>query len=242
MVVYGKNKVVKTYGLLDGGATRSILKSQIAKDLGLEIYSKETRVVTLDSNSKGRRDFADFRLGNLKGDYFRNVKEAIVDRTILTLDNDIPPTNKELEGLDYAEGVEFEELDSKEIGIILSAEFANSWMGGEYREGSPGLPILFLTKWGWSMYKNGNKNETIASYGIEVDDLELKEDIERAFSRDFEDIVVNKRNLSREDNHALEQFEKSIRQRDNGHWECGLPWKGTREEAAARPANIFMPQ
>ena len=37
MVVYGENKVIKTYGLLDGGATRSVLKSQIARDLGLKI-------------------------------------------------------------------------------------------------------------------------------------------------------------------------------------------------------------
>jgi len=95
MIVYGKNKVIKCYGLLDGGATRSVLKSKIATELGLDVYSRNTKVITLDSNSTGKREFADFELGNLEGNYKTKVKGAIVDREILTLENDTPPRNED---------------------------------------------------------------------------------------------------------------------------------------------------
>ena len=42
-----------------------------------------TRVVTLDSSKEGARDFADFRLSNVKENFELKVKGTIVDRTVI---------------------------------------------------------------------------------------------------------------------------------------------------------------
>ena len=108
-------------------------------------------------------------------------------------------------------------------------------MGGECRKGGKKQPTIFHTDWGWSMYGHNRSDgdEVISSFQIEVDDSELKEEINRVFSRDFEDIILNKKNLSREDYHALEQFEMTIEFKDSDkHWTVGLPWKGSRRDAA----------
>ena len=42
-----------------------------------------TRVVTLDSSKEGARDFADFRLSNVKGNFKLEVRGTIVDRTVI---------------------------------------------------------------------------------------------------------------------------------------------------------------
>ena len=67
-------------------------------------------------------------ISDLKGVHSFPVAEALIG-DILTLENDVPPSKKDIEGFSHLEGVEFVELPSKEIDILLSAEFAWSWMG-----------------------------------------------------------------------------------------------------------------
>ena len=133
VVVLAKNgKSIETYALLDPGATRSVINEKIVNDLNLPIEIKNMRVVTVDSIKEGSRNLTSFKLGNLKGDYSFDVPNALVG-SILTLENDVPPSKKDIEGFSHLEGIEFDELPNKEIGILLSAEFAWSWMGGECR-------------------------------------------------------------------------------------------------------------
>ena len=118
--------------MLDQGATRSVINEKIVKDLNLPVESKNMCVITIDSVKDGSRNVTNFKLTNLGGAYTINVSNALI-RDILTLENDVPPTKKDIEGFSHLEGVEFDELPNKEIGILLSAEFAWSWMGGEVR-------------------------------------------------------------------------------------------------------------
>merc|ERR1712055_522647 len=63
--------------------------------------------------------------------------------------SEVPPTAADIEGFSHLEGVTFNELPDKNIGVLLSVKYAWSWMGGEVRRGSPRELVAFLTCYGW---------------------------------------------------------------------------------------------
>ena len=57
--------------------------------------------------------------------------------------------------------------------------------------------------------------------------------INRLFNYDFPTIDINKKHLSLDDEHALQQLRDTVTfDADKGHYVCGLPWKASREQAA----------
>ena len=182
--------------MLDPGATRCVVNKKIVNDLNLPIENKFMRVVTVDSNKNGLREVTSFTISNLGGEISFPVSKALVG-DILTLENDVPPTKKDIEGFSHLEGIEFDELQNKEIGILLSSEFAWSWMGGECRRGSPREPVAYLTCYGWTTIgcNRSSTSDAISHFRIDADDLDIRDDINKVFGRDFEDISYLRRYL-----------------------------------------------
>ena len=177
--------------MLDPGATRSVINRKIVDDLNLHVKNKPMRVITIDSIKDGDRDVANFMISDLKGIHSFPVAEALIG-DILTLENDIPPTKRDIEGFSHLDGVEFDELPNKEIGMLLSVEFAWSWMGGECRRGSPREPVAYYTCYGWTMMGcNGSSTSDVISHlRIDADNLEFSKDV-KVFEGNKEDTSAN---------------------------------------------------
>ena len=146
-------------------------------------------------------------ISDLKGVYSFPVTEALIG-DILTLENDIPPTKRDIEGFSHLDGVEFDELPNKEIGMLLSVEFAWSWMGGECRRGSPREPVAYYTCYGWTMMGcNGSSTSDVISHlRIDTDDLNVREDVNKVAGHSFKDLAVNRKCPSVRDCHAMKQL------------------------------------
>ena len=196
--------------MLDPGATRSVVNRKIVNDLNLPIENKSMRVSTIDSVNEGFRDVSSFTISNLGGEYSFPVAKALVG-DILTLENDVPPTKKDIEGYSHLEGIEFDELPNKEIGILLSAEFGWSWMGGDVRRGSPREPVAYHTCYGWTTMgcNDSSTSDVVSHFRIDADDLDIRDDINKVFGRDFEDIAINKKCPSVRDLHAMKQLQET---------------------------------
>ena len=173
--------------MLDPGATRSVINRKIVDDLNLHVKNKPMRVITVDSIKDGNRDVASFMISDLGGVHSFPVAEALIG-DILTLENDVPPSKKDIEGFSHLEGVEFVELPSKEIDILLSAEFAWSWMGGEVRRASPREPVAYYTCYGWTTVgcNRSSTSDVVSHYRIDGDDLEVSKDV-KVFDGNKED-------------------------------------------------------
>ena len=192
VVIHGKDgNSIKTYCMLDQGATRSVINEKIVSDLNLPVESKNMRVITIDSIKDGLRNVTNFKLTDLGGAYTFNVSNALIG-DILTLESDVPPTKKDIEGFRHLEGVEFDELPNKEIGMLLSAEFAWSWMGGECRRGAQEELIAFNSLWGWSTIgcNRSSTSNVVSHYRLDGDDLEVGKDV-KVFDGNEEDVSVN---------------------------------------------------
>ena len=221
--------------MLDGGATRDVIHENIVRKLDLPLKNKNMRVTTIDSVNSGLRNLTDFGIGSLDGNYSFNVSNALV-ANILTAEGDRPPTQRDIEGFSHLDGVVLpDELPNKEIGLILSSDYAWGWMGGDCRRGAPDEPVAFETIYGWSTigHNRSSSSDAISHFRIDADDLGIREDLNKVFGRDFEDIAINKKCASVRDNHAMQQLRDSAKfDKEITHWRVGLPWNGSREDAA----------
>ena len=100
--------------MLDTGATRTIILEDIVEMLSLKVRKLNTRIISFETVAEGSRKLTDLCVENLGGEWNFKVRNAIVGK-ILTTEEDAPPKNAEIQGLEYLEGVSFSELPSEEI-------------------------------------------------------------------------------------------------------------------------------
>jgi hypothetical protein len=184
-----------------------------------------------------------FEIVSLDEEVCIKVEDASVSK-ILTTANDKPPTNGEVEGLDYMEGiVSFQELDDELIGIILPVQYARTWLGGEIVQGDPDQTMALRTKFGWTLLgpvvSEEDGDNLMNCCVVEEGGLEdLRDDINHMFRWDFlprpgEETRPEVKHPSREDEYAMKQIQESIKFDEvTGHYSCGLPWVNGRAAAA----------
>ena len=236
VVIASEHKRIKTYAMLDGGSNCDVISKKLAKDLKLTLSSVDsTLLLSVEGGNYGSRDFTEFAVSNLDGDVILPISDALVSE-FLTTEEEKPPTNKEIEGIEYLEGVKFEELENKEIGLLISMRHAWTWLSGESRESTKDKPMAKRTKFGWALAggegKNSEKVNSCFKATISRDD-ELRENIEKLWKLEFPDISKSKKHASFEDEHAVSQMRETIVFDDGlGHYKVGLPWATSRTEAA----------
>ena len=238
VVVSSEGRQVKTYAMLDDGSTKVVISERLASKLALPRTPKLMHLHTVEGASHRMRDMADFTISNLHGDLSFPVSQALVTDFLAT-EEDMPPRNDEISGMEYLDGVSFQELDSDDVDIILSIDYGWTWLGGEVRRSTPDKPLCLLTKWGWTLAsaRNGAAGDKSSCFrtAVEIDNKELHELVERLFRQDFPDIPVNQKHDSLDDEHAMKQLKETIRFDETlGHYKVGLPWVTSREEAAKR--------
>ena len=69
---------------------------------------ESTLLLSVEGGNYGSRDFTEFAVSNLEGDVTLLMSDVLVSE-FLTTDEEKPPTNKEIEGVEYLEGVKFDE-------------------------------------------------------------------------------------------------------------------------------------
>ena len=97
-----------------------------------------------------------------------------------------PPTLEDIEDLDYMEGVvSFPELESDQIGVVLSARHAWTWTGGEVLQGRPDQPITVDTLFGWTLLGPGlddvEDDVAVNFCAVENESLPLQDEIHQLF-------------------------------------------------------------
>jgi hypothetical protein len=117
----------------------------------MDVEIKMKTVTVLDRKTTAERELVRFEIVSLDENVCIKVKDSLVSE-VLTTANDKPPTNKEVKGLDYMEGiVSFQELDDELIGVILPDQYARTWLGGEIIQGDPNQTMALKTEFGWTL-------------------------------------------------------------------------------------------
>ena len=148
-------KEIKTYVMLDGGATKPIINEKTARRLGLKYETKNANLHTVEGSTYGPKKFARVTIESLNGEMMVPLEAVILN--FLTTEDDAPPRNEEIKDYEHMEGVKFEELEHEEVSMLLSSEYAWTWLGGELRRSTTDKPMAIQTKFGWSLIRGSGK-------------------------------------------------------------------------------------
>ena len=233
--IEGRGRKKETYALLDGGASNAVITGKLATELGLETTQKSTVLYTVEGATRKRRNYVDFKLSNLSGQYEAEVEQAVI-MDFITAKSEKPPRNSDISNLEYLRGVKFEELDHDDIEVIIPAELNEIWVGRPYRRSTRRLPVAIETACGWTLLgggaDKGGEEESCFRTIIEEDNKGIHELVEKIYSSDFPTITKNEIHLSDNDKHAIEQLKETVRfDEETGHYVSGVLYKGTRDEA-----------
>ena len=246
VIRYG-DKTLVTYALLDTGSDRCAVLPSIAERLDMKIVTSPMVLMVFDKRMVADRDQVSFSVESLDGDCLVKVNKALLCDTFATK-NDRAPCNHDIEDLDYMEGqVSFVELETEEIGLLLSVEQSWTWMLGEALAGREDQPIAVNTHFGWCIMgpcKKGVDEEmeeaSMHCCMVENGQSALEEEIRKVLRYDFtmregEKAHPEETHPSVEDSQMIKMVEDSLVFDEKlGHYRCELPWKNGREEAAKK--------
>ena len=173
------------YAMLDSGSDRDIVTPELAKKLGLVQRAKSVTIQTVDSNMTSNRHFADLRVESIDEVYGADISGALVC-SLLTSNEDAPPSKRGFNKLSHAQGIHFEDHDAS-VQMILGVAHAETWVGGEIRRGTRRQPSFVKTLFGWTAVGGWSKNDNnnITCFATQVDDKSLREDFHKIFNHDF---------------------------------------------------------
>ena len=134
------------YAMLDSGSDRDIVTPELAKKLGLVQRAKSVTIQTVDSNMTSNRHFADLRVESIDEVYGADISGALVC-SLLTSNEDAPPSKRGFNKLSHAQGIHFEDHDAS-VQMILGVAHAETWVGGEIRRGTRRQPSFVKTLFG----------------------------------------------------------------------------------------------
>jgi hypothetical protein len=104
IIVKVGDRAVATYAMIDSGANCTGIVPELVRKLDMEVELKMKTVSVLDRKAIAERELVSYEIASLDGGVCIKLKDALVS-DILTTANDKPPTNKEVEGLDYMKGI-----------------------------------------------------------------------------------------------------------------------------------------
>ena len=191
VVMRAGERKIKTYVMLDGGATKPIINEKAAERFKLKYEIKNANLNTVEGSTHGKKKFAKVTIESIDGETMVPLEAVVLN--FLTTEDDEPPRNEEIKEYEYMEGVKFDELENEGVSMLLSSEYAWTWLGGELRRSTTDKPMAIKTKFGWSLIGGSGKNAFESSCfrtAVQTDNDELHELCERLFRYEFPNILT----------------------------------------------------
>ena len=224
------------WALLDCGSDSDFFDLEVQMKLAIDTTEHVVSTTTMIGKVKEIKRLGNIILSSPDRSYECEIQDAVFT-SFPTATNDVAPVFRDLSAYSHMKGINFPSLPDKKIHAVIGVAHHSAWLGGEIVRGKMGDPVAFETQFGWTISgQTGKRGEDeIASFKVAVDDLGLKEDLEKIFYYDYSIISDEQVGDSVEAREALEQLEKSSRfEKEKGKYVAGLIWKGGREAAAEK--------
>ena len=136
----------RIYALIDSGADRDYLSTDLGERLGLITKEEWMSITTVKDTREEWTETTSLVLGSTDGQYEARIEDAIIGRFPAARD-DLAPAKKDWLECEHMEGIEFEDIDAKVEALICIAH-EETWVGWEVRRGKKGQPALMKTAFG----------------------------------------------------------------------------------------------
>ena len=126
----GKGEEV--YALVDTGANRDYISTELAHRLGLEVNYSTLNLKTATNSSVGIRPMADVILESLEGEYRAEVSDVLIG-DFPCKDSSLAPGKKDWSAYRHLRGIEFLDIEA-EVEVIISSGHTDATIWTEVRK------------------------------------------------------------------------------------------------------------
>ncbi|XP_074659583.1 uncharacterized protein LOC141912256 [Tubulanus polymorphus] len=241
IVVQGANgRRISTYGLLDSGSDVTLIREDLAIDLGLSGKKQVLTINTLHSSDAQLSRRVSFTVRSNDP-----LSEIIhVSQAWTTSGNISCPLQKYNEfsphKLKHLEGLRFPDTFPRQVKVLLGANVPRAHIQLEVREGTSNQPLAIRTRLGWCLFGNMSNDlcdvhvHSIVSECSLVDENSLSRQIENFWSTESFGVTYPDKIGSVEDQRALKILEETT-QLVGDHYQVGMLW---RDENSVLPNNF----
>ncbi|XP_028395734.1 uncharacterized protein LOC114519762 [Dendronephthya gigantea] len=210
--------------LVDSGAGTTVIRSQFAKELGLNGKRErvDLAVVGGEKLEQPHSRRVNFSISALEGNQEFKIEAHEIEKTILN----VPELNRKwLRSFPHLRDIDFSHA-SGSVDLILGVHYTHLHWEEEIRRGKEFQPVAKKTKLGWYVI---GANEGERSHELCSIHFVRKIDMEKFYQ--FETLGIQASNcscpksiLSLDDKRAIKLMEQSCK-RDDNRYVIGLPWK-----------------
>ena len=230
-----------TYAFLDDGSDSSIITKGLMRKLGLMHSDDHCKVITANSVSDHQIVAAPLHVKGVEEEQIFCFKDVVVFDELTDISESIP-TNKVARMYPHLKDIEFPELSSNSVELLLGNDTHEAFKIVDQRYGEYGQPFGLKTMLGWTLFgadSSMKKIECECSKAIHVNFLCNSEPtvscdhVLQKLGSDFLDVEQDyETSPSIEDKQARRKMEDSIT-KVGSHYQVGLPWRSE----ACKPHN-----
>ncbi|XP_053686496.1 uncharacterized protein LOC128736038 [Sabethes cyaneus] len=235
VMLYGPEKVVRTYAFIDDGSELTLMEQSLADELGIKGPKKQLCLKWTGGTCKMENESQQVNL-KISGLHSSTKFDLSGVYTISSLK--IRPQTLMLtelqERFPYLSGLPLEGYNEVSPRLLIGLNYANLGHGSKSREGKRNEPIAMKTRLGWTVYGNCTKMEInggeLHHHSVQhcecnsQNDNDLHRAMKSYFALDSMGVIKSNILMSREDQRAQSLLESRTRQ-INKRYESGLLWK-----------------
>lgn len=231
-MLYGKNKFIETFALMDDGSSVTLIEEDLAKELDIPNAVQDplclkwtSDEVRYEYNSKR----FDTKISAKNGNHRLSIKNV---RTVgqLHLPTQTLDSQQLKDTHDYLRDIPFVSYVSAKPKILIGLDNSSLMLSSKYKSGAIGEPIAIKTPLGWIVY-GGNYTEKARVLHVceckTSEEAELTSLVKQFITLDNIGVMptYSSKNVTPvEDQRAMDILNKTT-VRMNGRYECGLLWK-----------------
>ena len=224
-------QTVKTYALLDGGSTVSLIENSLVEKLNVTGINKQFVINTVNGTSEINSKEVPITVTSLDGNNNVKIPNAWAVPK-LSISPDSIPKAGDTSKWQHLQGIDLPEIDVKQISLLIGSDTPEVFWSLEERRGARGEPQATRTLLGWTLQgpTTGCKPPQASVNCIMVEQLKAM------WAHEFNDSSSTAKTMSQEDKKALKMLNES-KSLENSHYKFCLPWK---DDTSCLPYNRSM--
>ena len=160
----------ETYALLDDCSESTLIRSDVAKQLGHRMHAESIDLATIKGEDEESTDVHGMKLkiSSIDGKFTVMIEEAYaVDRECFNMPSR-PAFTKGEEQYDQLEGIVLDAVTPDMITVLIGADAPEAHIQNGVRRGKKGHPLAIQTGFGWTLFgaSRGRAVHTAACYHL----------------------------------------------------------------------------
>ncbi len=223
---------IQTFGLLDTAATATLIRDDMASQLGLKGDPQRLNFGTFQGTEEVDTSVVSFQLNSIDGS-FRSIVPAGFSVPVLNASNRKLDLAQIKSSFKYLQGIHFPNVSCKDVTVLIGQDVPLAHEQLDSRKPPRGTagPVAYKTPFGWTLF--GSVSSTAVSQPMcrivdaPKDEIDLHGLVHNFWSAEAFGIKVDApAPVSQESKRALDLMKSTIKMVD-GKYEVGLLWKST---------------